>query len=72
MWSQEYQSDLMNQTFAMIDRYDFVQGELAWNYADFQANQGIMRVMGNKKGVFTRDRQPKDVAYLMKQRWEKR
>ena len=71
MWSQEYQREMMEETFAMFDRYDFVQGELAWNFADFQANQGIMRVMGNKKGIFTRDRQPKDVAFLMKERWEK-
>lgn len=71
MWSQEYQSDVMAHTFAVFDRYDFIQGELVWNFADFQANQGIMRVLGNKKGVFTRDRQPKEAAYRMKQRWEK-
>ena len=28
-----------------------------------------MRVNGNKKGVFTRQRQPKDAAYLLKERW---
>ena len=29
-----------------------------------------MRVNGNKKGVFTRQRQPKDAAFLLKKRWE--
>ena len=29
-----------------------------------------MRVNGNKKGVFTRQRQPKDIAYKLKERWE--
>ena len=29
-----------------------------------------MRVDGNKKGVFTRDRQPKVAAYVLKERWE--
>ena len=50
----------------------FVQGELAWNFADFQTTEGIMRVDGNHKGVFTRDRQPKAAAVVFKDRWEKK
>lgn len=69
MWSQEYQNEYMELSFEVFDRYDFIQGELVWNFADFQASQGIMRVNGNKKGVFTRNRQPKDVAYHLKERW---
>ena len=34
-------------------------GEQAGNFADFTTTSGIMRVGGNKKDVFTRDRQPK-------------
>ena len=30
---------------------------------------GVMRVDGNKKGAFTRDRQPKAVAFLLRDRW---
>ena len=30
---------------------------------------GIMRAGGNKKGVFTRDRQPKQVAHAVRHRW---
>lgn len=40
------------------------------NLCDFQTDEGIMRVDGNKKGVFTRDRQPKVAAYVLKERWE--
>ena len=69
MWSQEYQRAFYEMTFAVIDSYPFVQGELTWNFADFQTTQGTMRVNGNKKGVFTRNRQPKDVAYLLRDRW---
>ena len=72
MWSQEYQKEYMDMNFSVFDRYPFVQGELAWNFADFQTGQGIMRVNGNKKGIFTRQRQPKEAAYAMKQRWESR
>ena len=50
--------------------YDMVQSEQIWNFADFQTVEGLMRVNGNKKGVFTRQRQPKRVAYKLKERWE--
>ena len=70
MWSQEYQQEYMEMNFGVFDHYDFIQGELAWNFADFQTTEGIMRVNGNKKGIFTRNRQPKEAAYLMKHRWE--
>lgn len=70
MWSQEYQNEYLNMNFDVFDKYDFIQGELVWNFADFQTTEGIMRVNGNKKGVFTRTRQPKDAAFKLKQRWE--
>ena len=50
--------------------YDMVQNQQIWNFADFQTVEGLMRVNGNKKGVFTRQRQPKRVAYKLKERWE--
>ena len=70
MWSQEYQNEYLEMNHRVFDSYDWVKGELMWNFADFQTTEGIMRVNGNKKGAFTRQRQPKDVAYLLKQRWE--
>ena len=70
MWSQEYQDEYLAMNFGVFDSYDFVQGELVWNFADFQTTEGIMRVNGNKKGVFTRQRQPKDAAFVFKHRWE--
>src|SRR5699024_4474676 len=70
MWSQEYQREALEMLHRVVDSYDFVQGEQVWNFADFQTGDGIMRVNGNKKGVFTRQRQPKDAAFLLKARWE--
>lgn len=70
MWSQEYQDEYLEMCFRVFDSYDFVQGELVWNFADFQTTEGIMRVNGNKKGIFTRARQPKDAAFILKKRWE--
>jgi beta-glucuronidase len=70
MWSQEYQNEYYEMNFGVFDSYDFVQGELTWNFADFQTGEGTMRVNGNKKGVFTRTRQPKESAMILKRRWE--
>ncbi|HJE52492.1 MAG TPA: hypothetical protein K8V15_11055 [Tessaracoccus flavescens] len=42
----------------------------AWyQRTDFQTTPGIMRVVGNKKGMFTRDRLPKSAAYDVRDRW---
>ena len=39
------------------------------HFADFATSSGIMRVGGNKKGVFTRDRRPKAAVAHLRQRW---
>lgn len=70
MWSQEYQEEYLNMTNEVFDSYEFIKGEQIWNFADFQTTEGILRVNGNKKGVFTRQRQPKDAAYLLRKRWK--
>lgn len=70
MWSQEYQKEYLQMNFQVFDDYDFVKGEQIWNFADFQTTEGIMRMDGNKKGIFTRQRQPKDSAFFVKERWE--
>ncbi|MBR2685154.1 MAG: beta-glucuronidase [Erysipelotrichaceae bacterium] len=70
MWAQEYQNEYLENNFRVFDSYDFIQGELVWNFADFQTTEGIFRVNGNKKGVFTRERQPKDAAFVLRKRWE--
>ena len=72
MWSQEYQDEYLEMNFRVFDSYDFIQGELVWNFADFQTSEGIFRVNGNRKGVFTRNRQPKSAAFVLKKRWESR
>lgn len=70
MWSQEYQNEYLEMCHRVFDSYEFVKGEQVWNFADFQTTEGIMRANGNKKGIFTRQRQPKDAAYYFKKRWE--
>lgn len=69
MWSQEYQVEYLKMCHRVFDSYDFIVGEMVWNFADFQTTEGIMRMNGNKKGIFTRQRQPKESAYYFKERW---
>jgi beta-glucuronidase len=72
MFSEEYQARMLSEYHHVLDSLDFIVGEHVWNFADFATKQGITRVMGNKKGVFTRDRQPKMAAHLLKERWGKK
>lgn len=71
MWSEEYQIELLEMFDRVFDSYDFIRGEQPWNLADFQTVEGNMRVNGNKKGIFTRDRQPKAAAFYLRKRWNK-
>jgi beta-glucuronidase len=53
----------------VFDSVEAVVGEQVWNFADFATTSGIVRVDGNKKGVFTRDRRPKSAAFALRRRW---
>lgn len=71
MFTEEYQEEVMKQHFAVFDtlRKDFLVGEMIWNFADFATAQGVNRVQGNKKGVLTRQRQPKSAAHFLRRRY---
>jgi beta-glucuronidase len=68
-WSEEYQADFLTMYHRVFDRFDAVVGEQIWNFADFATAPGIIRVDGNKKGVFTRERRPKAAAHMLRRRW---
>lgn len=70
MWSQEYQNEYYQMYFDIFKKYPFICGELVWNFADFKTSEGIMCVGGNDKGIFTCDRELKDIAFTLKKRWQ--
>ena len=70
MFTEEYQRRYYEANHEVFDRIPQVVGEQAWNFADFATSQSVLRVQGNKKGLFTRDRQPKQAAFALKTRWE--
>ncbi|WP_250278962.1 beta-glucuronidase [[Clostridium] colinum] len=69
MFTEEYQIDYYKANHEVIDKCKNFVGEQVWNFADFATSQGILRVQGNKKGIFTRDRKPKMVAHYFRERW---
>jgi beta-glucuronidase len=70
MFTEEYQVGYLEANHEVVDMYGFFIGEQVWNFADFQTDQGFLRVDGNKKGIFTRERRPKLAAHYLKKRWE--
>jgi beta-glucuronidase len=69
IWSEEYQVALLETYHRVFDRTEAVVGEHVWNFADFATGPSFMRVDGNKKGVFTRERRPKMAAHDLRRRW---
>ncbi len=68
-FSEEFQNEFIETYLNAIENLDGCVGTHLWNFADFQTKQGLTRVNGNKKGVFTRNRQPKWIAHTLRKRW---
>ncbi len=71
-FSEEFQVEMITVYQQTIAKLPFVIGEHIWNFADFMTKQGLTRVNGNKKGLFTRDRQPKMAAHMVRKYWKER
>ncbi|MDQ0338264.1 beta-glucuronidase [Caldalkalibacillus uzonensis] len=69
MYSEEYQVSFFQAYHQVFDRLGYLKGEHVWNFADFMTKEDLVRIDGNRKGVFTRQRQPKMSAYTLKERW---
>jgi beta-glucuronidase len=69
MFTEEYQCEMLTRYHEVLDKFDFVIGEHVWCFADFMMQQHLSRVMGCRKGVFTRQRDPKAAAHMLRKRW---
>ncbi|WP_134700871.1 beta-glucuronidase [Ammoniphilus sp. YIM 78166] len=69
MFTEEYQVEYLRANHEVFDEFENFVGEQVWNFADFSTSQGIIRVQGNKKGIFTRERKPKYAAHELRKRW---
>lgn len=69
MFSEEFQTAFLQAYGEVISSKPFCAGEHVWNFADFRTPQNHRRVVLNKKGVFTRTREPKGAAFALRTRW---
>ena len=82
LFSEEYQRDLIVEHERCFD--ELIQmskantskinliGSMVWNFADFSTHNSLGRVGGNRKGVFTRSREPKLAAEEVKRVYKSR
>lgn len=66
LFSEEYQRDLLVEYEKVFDEIvcDYngkinLVGSMIWNFVDFSTHESLLRVGGNRKGIFNRDRSPK-------------
>jgi beta-glucuronidase len=71
VWSEDYQAELIAMYLRVFRRIPEIIGEHVWNFADYATAQAMHRPGGNHKGVFTRDRQPKAAAWLLRDLWNR-
>lgn len=69
MFTEEFQTAFIFKYLEVLEQRDFMCGAHVWNFADFLTPQHFRRVVLNKKGVFTRDRLPKSVAFKLRDHW---
>ena len=72
MFTEDYQVELMRESFKAFDYLkskNYLAGEMIWNFADFMTEQNTIRAYGNRKGILTRERQPKPSAHLLRNRY---
>lgn len=72
LFTEEYQTEFMKAYGKVFDSLDFITGEHVWVFADFATAENVKRVDGNKKGIFTRVRRPKQAAFFLKERWKEK
>jgi beta-glucuronidase len=65
MWSEEYQAEFIRSYVEVLMKISYVIGLHIWNFADFRAPQNPGRTILNRKGVYSRDRQPKLAVVIL-------
>ncbi len=69
-YTEEYQERFHQMNHEVFDELENFVGEHVWNFADFETNSyTLIRIQGNHKGLFTRDRNPKSIVKLFRNRW---
>jgi len=70
LFTEEGQAEHIMKYLDVFESKPYVIGTLIWVFADFLVSQHFGRARFNHKGLFTRDREPKLAAHLLRQRWQ--
>ena len=68
-WTEEYQVRHLVEYLNIFEERPFIVGIHIWVLADFKSQQHFGRTIFNRKGLFTRDREPKLAAHVIAKRW---
>ena len=68
-FTEEFQAEFLKRYIEYLQNRPDVAGMHIWHFADFSTNQLPLRVQGNRKGVFSRNREPKAAAFAVRQAW---
>jgi beta-glucuronidase len=69
LFTEEYQARFIRAYWQVIASHPACIGGHVWNFADFRTAQHGRRVVHNRKGVFTRTREPKLAAFATRELW---
>ena len=72
MFTEEYQAKTIKLQYEEMCKKDYIIGAHVWAFADFKAAQSTSRIILNRKGVFTRDRNPKMAAHMLREMWKEK
>ena len=68
-FTEEFQAEFLKRYIKHFQQRTDVAGMHIWHFADFSTNQIPLRVQGNRKGIFSRNREPKIAAFAVRQAW---
>ena len=71
MYSEEFQEKIILEQYRLFCSKPYIIGTHVWAFADFQTTQTTARPLYNRKGIFTRDRQPKMAAHALRREWRR-
>jgi beta-glucuronidase len=71
LFSEEYQAEMVTRQYQIIESKPYTIGAHVWVLSDFKTSQNPKRVILNRKGLFTRERQPKLAAHEIRKIWHR-
>ena len=66
IFTEHFQNEIVEKQIRAAATLPFICGCHVWNFADFATGQQLNRAFNNRKGAFSRDRSPKQLAFTLR------